>query len=73
MFLAAFTSRSWQVPHSWQVHSRAARGLEPSLAPHALHTCDVGSNLPIFDAVSRADRAASLMYGSPRDQNTHAG
>jgi len=43
------------------------------LAPHALHTCDVGSNLPIFDAVSRADRAASLMYGSPRDQNTHAG
>src|SRR5690348_6337699 len=46
-FRAAFTSRSWAVPHAAQVHSRMQSGLGPSLTPHAEHTCDVGSNRPV--------------------------
>jgi len=38
MFLAAFTSRSWTVPHAWHVHSRTLSGLGPSVTPHAEHT-----------------------------------
>ena len=48
MFRAAFTSRSWTVPHAAHVHARTCSGLGPSLAPHALHTCEVGSNRPIL-------------------------
>ena len=38
MFRAAFTSRSWTVPHAAHVHSRTASGLGPSFTPHAEHT-----------------------------------
>ena len=48
MFLAAFTSRSWTVPHAMQVHSRMLSGLGPSLAPQPEHTWLVGSNRPIL-------------------------
>jgi len=48
MFLAAFTSRSWTIPHAWQAHSRTLSGFGPSFTPHALHTCEVGSQRPIF-------------------------
>src|SRR5450631_4915190 len=47
MFLAAFTSRSWTVPHAAHVHTRTCSGLGPSFTPHAEQTCDVGSNRPI--------------------------
>src|ERR1022692_2929643 len=47
MFLAAFTSRSWTVPHAPHCHSRTCSGLGPSFPPHAEHTCDVGSNRPM--------------------------
>jgi len=60
-FLAAFRSRSWTVPHAWQVQARTASGLGPSLTPHAEQTCDVGSNRPTF--ANRRPYLAAL-YGS---------
>jgi hypothetical protein len=48
MFLAAFTSRSWTIPHAAQAHSRMLSGLGPSLAPQPEHTWLVGSNRPIL-------------------------
>ena len=45
-FFAAFTSRSWSVPHALHCHARTASGLGPSLAPHAEQTWLVGSNRP---------------------------
>ena len=48
MFLAAFTSRSWIVPHAAHVHWRTWSGLRPSFTPHAEHTWLVGSNRPIL-------------------------
>jgi hypothetical protein len=48
MFLAAFTSRSWTVPHAAHSHSRTCSGLGPSFTPHAEQTWLVGSNWPIF-------------------------
>jgi hypothetical protein len=48
MFRAAFTSRSWTVPHFLHCHARTCSGLGPSLTPHALHTWLVASNLSIF-------------------------
>ncbi len=47
MFLAAFTSRSWAVPHAAHVHSRTCSGFGPSFTPQAEHTWLVGSNRPI--------------------------
>jgi hypothetical protein len=46
MFLAAFTSRSWTVPHAAQAHWRTPSGLGPSFTPHAEQTWLVGSNRP---------------------------
>ena len=51
MFLAAFTSRSCTVPYAAHAHWRTRSGFGPSLPPHAEHTCDVGSNRPIFAKV----------------------
>ena len=48
MFLAAFTSRSWAVPHAAHVHSRTLSGFGPSFTPQAEHTWLVGSNRPIL-------------------------
>jgi hypothetical protein len=48
MFLAAFTSRSWPVPHATHVHWRTPSGFGPSLTPHAEQTWLVGSNRPTF-------------------------
>src|SRR5262249_19548597 len=57
MFLAAFTSRSCQVPHAAQAHSRTLRGLGPCLAPHAEHAWEVGSNRPTLPNVRPYSRA----------------
>jgi hypothetical protein len=46
MFLAAFTSRSWTVPHAGHVHWRTPSGLGPSFTPHAEQTWLLGSNRP---------------------------
>ena len=48
MFFAAFTSRSWTVPHAAQVQVRTLSGFGPSFTPQAEHTWIVGSNLPIL-------------------------
>jgi hypothetical protein len=48
MFLAAFTSRSWTVPHAAHVHSRTCSGFGPSLTPQAEQTWLVGSNRPAY-------------------------
>jgi hypothetical protein len=48
MFLAAFTSRSWTVPHAAHVQIRTLSGLGPSFTPQAEHTWPVGSNRPIL-------------------------
>src|SRR5258705_10402780 len=47
-FLAAFTSRSWTVPHAAHVQVRTLSGLGPSLTPQAGHTWLGGSNPPIL-------------------------
>ena len=47
MFLAAFTSRSWTVPHAAQAQIRMLSGFGPSFTPQAEHTWLVGSNRPI--------------------------
>jgi hypothetical protein len=60
MFLAAFTSRSWIVPHAGHVHWRTLSGFGPSFTPQAEHTWLVGSNRPtlandvVRDNVARA-------------------
>ncbi|MCW2939186.1 MAG: hypothetical protein JWN00_2171 [Actinomycetia bacterium] len=61
MLIAAFTSRSWVVPHAWHVHSRTCSGLGPSLTPHAEHSCEEGKNRSTFANV-RPDFAA--LYSS---------
>ncbi len=38
MFLAAFRSRSWVMPHSVQVQDLNARGFLPELNPHPEHS-----------------------------------
>src|ERR1035437_718178 len=38
MFLAAFRSRSWVMPHSVQVQDLTARGFVPELNPHSEHS-----------------------------------
>jgi len=48
MFFAAFTSRSWTVPHAAHAHSRTVSGLGPPFTPQAEHTWLVGSNRPIL-------------------------
>ena len=47
MFFAAFTWRSWAVPHAAHAHSRTLSGFGPSFTPQAEHTWLVGSNRPI--------------------------
>jgi len=51
MFLAAFMSRSWTVPHAVHVQERTCRGFGPSLTPQVEQTCEVGSNRPILAKV----------------------
>ena len=62
MFLAAFTSRSWTVPHAAHVHCRTLSRLGPSLTPHAEHTWLVGSNRPILANVRPYWAAFSSMH-----------
>jgi hypothetical protein len=50
-------SRSWITPQTAHVHDRTNSGFGPSLTPHAEHTCDVGSNRPIFTNVRPYRRA----------------
>src|ERR1035437_4729268 len=38
MFLAAFRSRSWVMPHCVQVQDLTARGFLPELNPHSEHS-----------------------------------
>src|SRR5664280_1943493 len=38
MFLAAFRSRSWPMPHCGQVQDLTARGFLPELTPHSEHS-----------------------------------
>src|SRR5674476_987022 len=38
MFLAAFRSRSWVMPHAVQVQDLTARGFFPWLTPHTVHS-----------------------------------
>lgn len=47
MFRAAFTSRSWTVPHAAHCQVRTLSGLGPSLVPHSEQTWLVGTNRPI--------------------------
>jgi hypothetical protein len=46
MFLAAFTSRSWTVPHAAHAHSRTLSGFGPSRCPHAEHSWLDGNHRP---------------------------
>jgi hypothetical protein len=48
MLRAAFTSRSWVVPHAPQVQMRRSSGFGPSRCPHTEQVCVVGSNRPIL-------------------------
>ena len=68
MFLAAFTSRSWTVPHAAHVHARTCSGLGPSFTPHAEHTWLVGSNRPIRANVRPYCAALSSISRSSCDQ-----
>src|SRR5512146_2792940 len=61
MFRAAFTSRSWTVPHAAHVHVLTCSGLGPSLAPHAEQTWLVGSNRP---ALRKSRPYSSALYSS---------
>src|SRR5215472_7105213 len=68
MFLAAFTSRSWTVPHAAQAQVRTFSGLGPSLTPQAEHTWLVGSNRPILANVRPYRAAFSSMQRISWDQ-----
>ena len=68
MFFAAFTSRSWTVPHAAHVHWRTLSGLGPSVTPHAEHTWLVGSNRPIRANVRPYCAAFSAISRSSCDQ-----
>ena len=68
MFLAAFTSRSWTVPHAPHVHARTLSGFGPSVTPQAEHTWLVGSNRPIRANVRPYRAAFSSTSRSSCDQ-----
>ena len=68
MFLPAFTSRSWTVPHAAQVHWRTPSGFGPSLTPQAEHTWLVGSNRSTLANVRPYRAAFSAMHRSSWDQ-----
>ena len=68
MFLAAFTSRSWTVPHAAQVHWRTLSGLGPSFTPQAEHTWLVGSNRPTLVNARPYWTAFSSIHRSSWDQ-----
>src|SRR5664280_3142813 len=52
MFLAAFRSRSWVMPHSAQVQDLTARGFLPELTPHPEHS-RLDGNEPLTPATVR--------------------
>jgi len=72
MFLAAFTSRSWTVPHAGQVHWRTPSGFGPSFTPQAEHTWLVGSNRPTLANVRPYWAAFSWMHLVSWDQPASA-
>ena len=71
MFFAAFTSRSWTVPHAAHAHCRTLSGFGPSFSPQAEHTWLVGSSCQDTMRKVCDDVGAQLRKFNGEDDHVH--